>query len=1553
MCRRKLSIFLCLCIFTAILPIYSHKVSAENEYLLYDDFEYELADNTAPVAYTSDFSKNRLLEVDGTITTTSVKMAEEKGSNAFFISTQGFMGTSRTESCIDYRYLPNVAEGDVTCEFCICAPVSESGKGAARFTLPVNNQIPVLALFDNQKKIYINEKYYAPWEAGKWYSIAVTVHIDTDVCDIYLNGVCVDKGVALASAPGGIDVVGGRVKVASLMMPVSDGTSADSVVGYDDIRIYKGDYKSKTYNFKQTNLCTPLNSYKQIYLGGDATVDEFCTDMQYQSTVYTDNSFCEKASENVSDGQYAVMAYPDGVCTYEIIKPVAFDGMGASGYHTLTAMEISDCFLQPAHPRIMLNSDKINRIKSLKETDRVVKKLSSKIIRYADKYLSAGRIVYSEDADAALSNARTLRDHVFYLGMAYLLTGDEEYPQHLWTDLSDAGNFSDWGHSAKFLATSEAMAAFGVAYDWLYDYWSDEQREFLRNSIMNLGLYQSLRAYCGRMTGISSSSTWPYNDGNWNAVCNGGTLIGATAIYETTPDLCSVAVSNAVKGIGYMMNSFAPDGAWHEGIGYWSYMMRYLVPALQVLDMNYNYDFGFDRAVGFDNTIEFMRAVNGSCGINNFHDVDYSVGDMSCDYLYWFADKLNSIEYFDERTEGIDISGAGSIYDLVFYNPDKEYRPTARIKELDAYFGNVEYVSMRSAYADDALYLSYHTDKTVCSHTHADDGTFVLDMLGERWAMDLGTDSYSLPRYFSNKRYDYYRTRAEGHNTLVINPDSGAGQMLGVDTQAQKPVDTGAVVYSIADLTNAYSNDATSLKRGFMLTDNRSNVVIRDEISLKKLSDVYWFMHTDAQIQLKDNNTAVLTKNGKSVTAKLVSNAKTAKFSVMDAKPLPTSPESSEQNANEGIRKLTVTAKESGNVYFQISVSADDSFSFSDTALSQWDNIRADVLLSENFDDGIFTGTVLRGSALTAQARYGKASQALTLARNTSVKYTLGENTYSKQTVEFSAQAFSGSKVKNADGVLVEFNEDGKIKLLGQAVGEWTENYWYHFAIEMSDNSSSLYINGEYVADSQDVTLSELCFESGEDKSCKLDDIKVYSGGYSPKIAELSFANNYYINDNVIFIPCEMESNKLVKSASANMDISIYSNLRNEAEASYVTEDTVLVLRDDDLGIVKYYGLSTDVEHDDILYCDMELAKNLANNKALSKNMYVGNISSTEIKNIDSKTTLTSVKNAGNGKSGVAYYFDKKNCTDTDEITFDFKFIPTVTEGSVTFEISVKAPSGTYDNKDNFTVYLPYNSTYKRMVVFDDSGYIMFNNQRIEKYKPGRWYNFAVSFDVGTKYADFYINGLWLGKNTLWSYQNSDKIDAVGGRMRVSSKITGLGTGATYTGSVAFDDVKVYSGKYYPELYTPVLVVDGIVSDSINMDASCSETTFLDKLNSSKGEINIFKDGSFAVPKLNYVSDGQLLSIASDSIVRYFDVNVQNGISLNENTLMAASFGDNNIYLVKRGKSGALDAVKIYNFTNNISITADDSYSEILLWHNNELVPICEKMIIPDNYWSQ
>ena len=77
---------------------------------------------------------------------------------------------------------------------------------------------------------------------------------------------------------------------------------------------------------------------------------------------------------------------------------------------------------------------------------------------------------------------------------------------------------------------------------------------------------------------------------------------------------------------------------------------------------------------------------------------------------------------------------------------------------------------MRSAWDDpNAVSVDFKAGDNKANHSHLDLGSFIVDALGVRWACDLGADDYNMPGYFGGKRWTYYRLRAEGHNTLVIN----------------------------------------------------------------------------------------------------------------------------------------------------------------------------------------------------------------------------------------------------------------------------------------------------------------------------------------------------------------------------------------------------------------------------------------------------------------------------------------------------------------------------------------------------------------------------------------------------------------------------------------------------------------------------------------------------------------------------------------------------------------------------------------------------------------
>ena len=592
-------------------------------------------------------------------------------------------------------------------------------------------------------------------------------------------------------------------------------------------------------------------------------------------------------------------------------------------YDRPDANQVKQLFEEKAknkHPRVIIDSDDVERIKRLYKTDSNMKGYVDNLLTSADNLINQPTVTQSNMNNDPLSTARTVRDRTMPLAFAYIMTENESYLKRCLEEVEAVLEFSNWRATDSFLATSEMMGAVAVAYDWMYDALSEEKRSYIEDRLIRLGLSKSYKVYHGtHIASNATNSAWMTNKSNWNTVCNGGTIMAAAAIFDAEPDYCARLLSDAMYSLEYMLSVLYPDGAGPEGYGYWAYAMRYLSLSMETINKCFGTYFGIDCAPGLDTTGLYAISQCGPQGNNNYHDS--SSGKAANPYLFWLAKLFKNKLYFDEHLCELNVENLayGGFYDAFFYDPEAVYTDNAD-SERDCYFRGVELVAMRSSYSDNnSTYLSYHAGPTVDIHSHVDDGTFVLDMLGERWALDLGPDSYNLETgYFGRYRNNFYRVRAEGHNVLVINPDETAGMNLESVTSVEKLVSKEKGAYSIADLSPAYSEYAEEAKRGYMLGDDRRSVTIRDEIKLKASSDVYWFMHTDAEIELIDNQTAVLKKNGKQIKAVLTTNLPDATLCVMDAKPLETSPTVKGQNENKGIRKLTVKGNGAGDTYIQV-----------------------------------------------------------------------------------------------------------------------------------------------------------------------------------------------------------------------------------------------------------------------------------------------------------------------------------------------------------------------------------------------------------------------------------------------------------------------------------------------------------------------------------------------------------------------------------------------------------------------------------------------------------
>ncbi|MBQ7076003.1 MAG: hypothetical protein IJM94_04290, partial [Clostridia bacterium] len=205
-----------------------------------------------------------------------------------------------------------------------------------------------------------------------------------------------------------------------------------------------------------------------------------------------------------------------------------------------------------------------------------------------------------------------------------------------------------------------------------------------------------------------------------------------------------------------------------------------------------------------------------------------------------------------------------------------------------------------------AMYAGYR--KKAVGAMQDFDGTFVLDMLGTRWAIDYGGESqtyYSTGYGFT----DYYICRAEGHNTIILTEGDdhdhdpyACGKLIRKDSNDMS-------AYAVYDFTDQLDDKGASLWHRGVKTDRISQkITVQDRIEIADGDSMfYWFMHTGATIEISsDGKTATLTKGEKQIQARLISDDESLVFTEMAADPLPGSPNPEIQESREGTRKLAI-----------------------------------------------------------------------------------------------------------------------------------------------------------------------------------------------------------------------------------------------------------------------------------------------------------------------------------------------------------------------------------------------------------------------------------------------------------------------------------------------------------------------------------------------------------------------------------------------------------------------------------------------------------------------
>ncbi|MBE5041247.1 heparinase II/III domain-containing protein [Ructibacterium gallinarum] len=651
-------------------------------------------------------------------------------------------------------------------------------------------------------------------------------------------------------------------------------------------------------------------------------------------------------------------------------------------YQRPDAATISADFGQNAsvpHPRLFITDDDITQMKIMAEQDALLRRMLDYNIQKADSAFSDEAISYRfQDTYRMHDMAEQFKNNMQLYGFAYLLTGNEKYAQRAWDDLSAVSQFPDL-NTAHIIDTGMFLNGLGIAYDWMYDVWTEEQKTAIVSTIVELGLKPLSLAYYGRLqgcavgTGTSTqiSGIFPKWSSNYNTIVNNGITVAALAIMEENPAFCSEMLENAVRSIEYTLKCFDREGGWAEGPIYWGKTMTSLSSMIGAIEFSLGSDYGLLNAPGLDKTAEYIISMQSENGINNYHDANDMKNPSFNNQLTWLGIKYaneaiishRKMQLFNDDFTTIPLEAICYFHGIDFIQGTNY---TAMPKVITT-SGTVESFSTRSAYFDaNAFWVSAHGGTVGAYHSHNDAGAFVFDMAGEKWAVDLGTENYN-SGIADNQ---LYRKRTEGHNTLTINNDAKYNQTASAYVPLIEYEYSDTEAYCVYDMSEAY-DEADTLKRGFFVDKSMSELTVRDEITLNRSSEVYWYMHTKAEVTVDSaNNRMMLTQNGKRIYLTWNSNVVVDASETGAATPPESLTNAASQNQNQGVTRIALKLSGSGQINLEVRFSQFacvpskgdiDSWSISESTSN------AELLLNEDFGENTY------GMA-TAGGKFGRAN---------------------------------------------------------------------------------------------------------------------------------------------------------------------------------------------------------------------------------------------------------------------------------------------------------------------------------------------------------------------------------------------------------------------------------------------------------------------------------------------------------------------------------------------------------------------------------------------------
>ncbi len=358
-----------------------------------------------------------------------------------------------------------------------------------------------------------------------------------------------------------------------------------------------------------------------------------------------------------------------------------------------------------------------------------------------------------------------------FLAMAHLLTADAKYLNAASRWAVASCNYPTWGKGTENgagLATGHQLLGLSLIYDWLYSSLTSDVRDQIRRTLIARGSTMNAAALNTAYwrTTYLQNHLWV----NMSGLATAGLALRGDFDASAWLNLARQKFQSTEAALG-------PDGASHEGSGYWSYGVEYLLKYWHLAGdafgeattspwwpqtAAYRLYMSLPRAAW---TSASTNVDIADCPRSEWYGPDYLLRRLAAlhrdPYAQWLGGALDRA--------GVTANTARWL-NLIWFDPSVAEQPPDQLPTMH-HFEDLGLVSARSGWGGDEALLVFKCGPPLghaainkfnydagCGHVHPDANHFVLFANGE-WV--LRDDGYAWKE-------------TDQHNTLVID---GKGQL--------------------------------------------------------------------------------------------------------------------------------------------------------------------------------------------------------------------------------------------------------------------------------------------------------------------------------------------------------------------------------------------------------------------------------------------------------------------------------------------------------------------------------------------------------------------------------------------------------------------------------------------------------------------------------------------------------------------------------------------------------------------------------------------------------